>query len=203
MDLIATADEIAQILTTQAGEKQWSVLLPEQNNGNPINPRITDGHSTFFIRLLMYSNKWKLRVTGVYPESSDGNPYFYSTMIIKSGEAPAINMAIYKSAEQMAYDIHKRFLPDYRKVLAKCLERKAQYEEHEQHLAQLMDLLEAAGFEVNRKGKYFDFKDQLNFDKGYLGRTQINANSITFELSSVPADKALKILAYAKKIIGA
>ena len=73
-----------------------------------------------------YQSPGRISISGCWPRSriAGDNSQFTPRECNGHLEAPGITVDANKSPEQIKRDIERRFLPDYRAVLAKCIERR-------------------------------------------------------------------------------
>jgi hypothetical protein len=88
----------------------------EDSVGTQWRARLENGDESLFL-----SNTWagkgKLHISGCYPDKVQHDT------AQRIGHAPSINVSITKPAEQVAKDITRRLLPEYRVMLAKILKQ--------------------------------------------------------------------------------
>lgn len=117
---------------------------------------------------------------------------------------PSITVADTKTAAQIAADITRRLLPEAERVFRLVSARIAKSNAHRAARASLSDRFAAAlghgpctGQHIARDADpTFDLNDNANtFSRGY-GNARVNGDSVTFELRSVPAEKAVALAAW-------
>ncbi len=90
----------------------------EEPAGHDWRARLENGEESLFL-----SNTWagkgKLHISGTYPDKVQHDT------AQRVGHPSSINVTITKSAEQIAKDITRRLLPEYREMLAKALKQHA------------------------------------------------------------------------------
>lgn len=113
---------------------------------------------------------------------------------------PSINVSASKSAEQIAADITRRLLPDAERVFALVNERIHAANTYEFKCNSLMqdlcDIVNGPNFVLS---KHEIESKQINLggvSAGGYGTAKISSDSVSFSLSSIPADKARELVAF-------
>jgi len=126
-------------------------------------------------------DRGRLHIQGGYPQ--DFHPY--------SG-APEISVSARRSPQSIAKDIHRRFLPDYLEVYARCMENKRQGEEA---LRLTNAALDELGKLVGQAPRYAELNryGSLYVPHGSMEVHPSSEPSFRFKLHSVPLAVAWEI----------
>ena len=114
-------------------------------------------------------------------------------------EYPSITVDADKSPEKIAADIKRRFLPEYRAVLVRCVEAR---DNHEQYVRSCNSLAEEIGALLGEPSREHTGKPpivEVPDGLGY-GSIEVSRDSAHFNLHSVPADKARRLAAFLKTL---
>lgn len=178
---------VAALLNTRG---PW-VLVERQEGLEPVIYS-AEGPS-FSVMFDRHNNNGKLQVYPHWPKDASGQENWPRT----DDRPSAVNISASKPAEQIAKDIERRFLPAYFEAWDK---QQAQVNErnvyNERKLANIDRIAKETGGKVSRRehdhaNLDWHFK---NFDKGYVTNAQVSADTMQFEVRSVPIDVAIKIL---------
>jgi len=182
--------------------KAVAKLLPGFEYHVPFNgtqPRLV-GEDDLEIFIGGSQQRGKLHVHGGWP--MDGHTYMSprSWGAVPYGETGdvSINVSEDRGPEAIARDILRRFLPQYREIHAKCREKQREHSAYENRLrANAVVVAEAAGLALpETKGRNEDYRLHLNgSNHGWYGTVVVNETSVSFDVRTVPTDKALRILA--------
>jgi len=119
-------------------------------------------------------------------------------------EYPSITVDADKSSEKIAADVNRRFLPEYRAVLARCVEAR---DAHEQYINGCNSLADEIGKLLSESNRGHAGKSQgplravVEVPEGLgYGSIEVSKDSAHFNLHSVPADKARKLAAFLKTL---
>ena len=113
-----------KLFTEVATELGGFTYVPEPPPADEKNPYWVVGHlfsnaETATVRVSLslsdYAPTFRAEASGVYPQTSKGSQY-------RPDNAPRIGFLVTKPARQVAGDIRRRFLPDYKATHAKALE---------------------------------------------------------------------------------
>jgi hypothetical protein len=119
-------------------------------------------------------------------------------------EYPSITVDADKSLERIAADIKRRFLPEYRAVLARCVEARNNHEQYVKGCNSLAEEIAALLGESSREhpGKsHGPLRPVVEVPDGLgYGSIEVSRDSAHFNLHSVPADKARKLAAFLKTL---
>lgn len=171
----------------------WRVVDRDDNGLEPI---ISSGEGPSFSVLFdRHGSAGKLQVWPHWPKDATGHENWPR----QDDRPSAVNISSSKPAEQIARDIERRFLPAYLeawdKQLAQVNERNAY---NERKLANIDRIAKETGAVVERR-QHDKENARLdwhfgNFDKGYVTNAQVSADTMQFEVRSVPIDIGIKIL---------
>jgi hypothetical protein len=110
----------------------------------------------------------------------------------------AISISADKAPEKIAAEIGRRFMPAYEVVLARCLERREQHETYIRNQNSLtMQVATALNKDAKSNGTHFYLSD--NISSGY-GSVEVRGDTVKVEVSSLPANKALKLIEFLKTL---
>jgi hypothetical protein len=102
-----------------------------------------------------------------------------------------ITVAITSEARKIASAIQKRLLPNYEKVLAECIENKAEANEYE---AKKQAVLEAIAKAYGRDAKICEYDNTVFACKPYMFKARYHSE-LTVELQiELPLEKALEVI---------
>lgn len=159
-----------------------------------------EGEEGLYVSYDPYKNRFC--ISGKWPGSktpNDGTCFTPSCL-----PSPSITVDAEKSDEQIARDITRRFLPAYREVLAKCIERRDAHDAYIRKVNGLAaELAEILG--TSNGGRYHNDRDpvrrnvRLPDNVGY-GEIEAGTDSATFTIRALPADKARKLAAFLKTL---
>jgi hypothetical protein len=147
-------------------------------------------------------------VSGSWPRSrlpGEGSKQFTpSDLWNPRAEYPSITVDADKPPEKIAADIKRRFLPEYRAVLARCVEAR---DIHEQYVKSCNSLAEEIATLLGESSHEHAGKShgplrpvvEVPDGLGY-GSIEVSRDSAHFDLHSVPADKARKLAAFLKTL---
>jgi hypothetical protein len=150
-------------------------------------------------------DEWKnrVRVSGNWPRSKLDGGTAFSPASYNSETTPSITCDADKAPDKIAADIVRRFLPDYRAMLAKCIERR---DNHEAYIRNVNGLAaELAGIMGTRsRGDAYHGPTQRRADLpgslGGYGHVECSSDSASFEIHSLPAAQARKLAAFLKTL---
>lgn len=119
--------QLAEEIAKELGENWHRSTKFDADDSADVNPwrmRLENGQNRFPVQndeALFLSTTWankagQLHIGGWYPE------YINHNTAQRVGHAPSINVSISKTPKQIAADIKRRLLPEYRTLLAKVLE---------------------------------------------------------------------------------
>jgi len=167
--------------------------------------QLINGEEVIGLYVVTYgSNAGRLEVSGGYPVGPDGENlsnglYDYSTGRSVHVIPPRIGINGNRPPAKIAADIERRFLPEYREVLAKVKELKAKRDAYKGKVGQnVKELLAVCNGKPNRADNSF----YIPFDGGSAyGDVEVYDDSVNLKLSSIPlplAKQILKLVAEAK-----
>lgn len=139
----------------------------------------------------------RVEISGNWPKSKrDGQVFTPRDLYNPQMSSPEITVDANKTPEKIAADINRRFTPAYNLILARLIERRDAHDEYIDNsnglAEQLAKILGAAPH-----GTRDTLRQHVNFDDsryGFYGNLETSSDSVSFNLRSVPADKA-KLLA--------
>ena len=133
-----------------------------------------------------YETKGRIRISGNFPRTEKGeyiDPYDYRE------KRHEITVSIDKSPEQIAGDIERRFLPRYRDLLARVIERVNKTNELMRACANNIELLKGTpATDEEKKNHAFSISGDI------WGQVSVSENDARIELHSIPIEKAKRIL---------
>lgn len=154
-----------------------------------------------------YSNRGKVKFSHNrprYPMGTSGGTYV--TLYGENGgqvSTPSIRCTLTKTPEQMAADIARRLIADAERVDKLAREQIEQRNNHNrQQMETLRAISAAAGFSDIPRDYHSNearFSVNLNgpqpsdFSRGF-GDANVNASTVDFKLSSIPAEKAVALV---------
>jgi len=111
-----------------------------------------------------------------------------------NAEDPSITVDASKNAEQVKRDIENRFLPHYRDVLARLLQKRAETEEH--ILGKLCFAAELAAT-VGKPAPSAEREDQkVDLPDPMHGEIEVSRDEATFKIRSLPKAQARKLASF-------
>lgn len=208
--ITALLTQIAASLPAPGG-KAWSVKPYDSEHVGQAESRgylvRSDGLS-LWVHAGGYGQKGRITFSLNRPHDEGANDGGYVT-IYRSGSAgrvadPSITAADTKDADQLAADIARRLLKDAEEVHALVM---VQINAHAAHRAarlgtaqRIADALGLPMPEASHHNRDRDLSFSLNrstdnWDRGY-GDAKVSGDTVSFELRSIPADKAIEIAAW-------
>ena len=152
----------------------------------------TKGEESIHFASGSYHMKDRIRVSGDFPKTEKGervDPYRYGE------KRHEITVSALKSAEQIAKDIERRFLPRYRELLKRAIEIVNQSNDYAGKCAENLQLIKGGAPTEE------ELKDSaLRVEEGPIyGEIRVRAEEATVELRSVPVETAEKIMRLIEK----
>lgn len=144
----------------------------------------------------------KLHIHGDWP--TDGNTYMsprsWGAVPYDENGDVSINVSEVRGPEEIARDILRRFLPQYREIYAKCCQRKAENAAYRDRLyVQAQAITKAAGLPAPGRLENSNSEYRLHLgnvtEQGWYGTVQVYDKSINLDLRGVTVANAEKILA--------
>jgi hypothetical protein len=193
-------DIVSELLAVD--KKEWHII-DKHHDGEPLtNPYIVSADAErAWLSIDEYDKK--LTLHGAYGEHADGRMWIARDSMPRSEQItdPRPTISLTKAPYQIAKDIARRFLPDYRKIRAVYLAQLAEQQEYRrQSDSTFEDLVKASkGALLPREAKKGDSERAARFTdvKGihYSNDVRVSGDYVRFELSVTPA--------LAKRIIAA
>jgi hypothetical protein len=161
-----------------------------------------------FLRFDAEYGDGRVHVSGVYPRDAKGQYIdVYNTEPGQYGKiyGPNIKLSPDKTAEQIATNIKRRFIPDYAAHLAKVMERVNANNDYESTTAAVLELLKGASlteYERNSHTITAPIPDGLKLPgREYDVRINVKASrgSITLELNNLDAATASNIIQFIRR----
>ena len=177
----AVMGELGYPLVTWDSEERWNAS---------VEGRDAEAGEGVWLRASLYE-KWRVKASGVYPREKGGYVDVYDPVTNKRVSAPSITVSGEKSATQIARDVERRLLPDYRKRLALV---RARVQAGNDWQAETERTLESV------KGEPLDEEEkrdrEVNFyrETGKLGGIKASGKGVSLEVSDVTPDQARRIL---------
>lgn len=150
---------------------------------------------SLWVRFEAHDNKGKLAVNVNWP-MQDNRELFPR----EGDRVSGINISLSKSPAQIAADIERRLLPAYLAQWDKQLAEVERHNEYEKKRHDAHDLVaQLTGGHVirdpNDKTRVnVDWPNSGSYDRGYVANLQISADSMQFEVRSVPISVGINIL---------
>ena len=148
----------------------------------------------------------RFNISGCWPRSrtpgADSRASFTPRDLNHQAPDTSINVSAGKGAKQIASDINRRFLPAYREVFARCLERRQQSEDYAAKQNELAGKVARAlnvSLKQGDRAKNFDLPSNLTEGSAY-GSIEVSGDSVRFEVRSLDADRALKLIEFLKSL---
>ena len=182
-----------QVFTEVAAELGGFNYVPEPPRSDESEPYWVAGHlfsqaETATVRVSLnlstYAPTFRAEASGVYPQTSKGSQY-------RPDNAPRIGFLVTKPAKQIAGDIRRRFLAEYKAVHAKALDYVQKWEKAEQEHAQNLEQLQAAGFD-------FTNSSSDGYCRTPYAKCRIYSSSVDLDLKNLSVDKVAQIINYLK-----
>lgn len=161
---------------------------------------LQNGAEEFYISVAVpgsYRSDGKLYVSGKYPRFKDGQ----YVSIWDSGQAgqshgPKVGISYDKSAEQIAKDIERRFLLEFRDHLAKVQASIKSRNEYEDNIAQNIALI------LGRKPTEEEAKSgNVSISAGeHWGSLRVSDDSVNFEIHSIKPETARALMELVRKL---
>lgn len=160
-----------------------------------------DTEAAFYVGYDAHHHRFE--ISGVYPQSRvDGSQFYPSQLYSPQVSSPSITVNADKSPEQIAKDIARRFLPDYRAVLARCLEARDNHDSYirnsnslAKELADILGEKPSGRSEAERQHIHLS-----SLKKNFYGDFHVSGDSISVDLRSLNPDQARKLAAFIIKL---
>lgn len=204
-DIIENTLRQIAVELTGIDEREWNVT-DKHDNGEPLtNPYLVsvDGERVW-VSLDEYLKK--LTLHGSYGQTADGRMWIPRDSMHRSGQVadPSPTISLTKTPAQIAKDIARRFLPDFRTIRAIYLAQLAEQQEYRRQSDNTFDDLVKAskGALLPREAKKGDSERAARFTdvKGihYSNDVRVSGDYVRLELSVTPALAKHIIAAIAK-----
>lgn len=158
--------------------------------------RASPAGPNFSVAFDRYQGKGKLQLFPHWPHDAKGQEQWP-----RANDRPSsINIAHTKPPVQIAREIERRFLPAYLEAWDKqCADVASANDWNRRKLANIERIAKETGAQLMNVNKHDVDSYRLdwhfgNFDKGYVTNAQVSADTMQFEVRSVPIDVAIKIL---------
>lgn len=146
----------------------------------------------FAIFLSHDESKKKIFVRGGWPKAVDDAEFPYSF------ERPDLSIGVseLRSADAVAREIERRFLPDYRATFKVGAARRDQHNEYIRRRDAYIQIFEELlrGKRRDPKSEIVDGGPRVGEELGYVNNFMVMGDSVQFELRSVPVPVAVRIL---------
>jgi hypothetical protein len=177
--------DFSRLVYDIAGILGYKVGFPDDYNNKA---EMGKDHERLIISNGGYKLGDRIKVYGVMPRPKDGRYMRVSSM--------EITMAVTKTAEQMAKEIGRRFLPEYREKLAECL---ALIDEHDSAQSDQRASLERMAAVMGKDIHWHNEREANGAIYSYDGAiSKVEAQyggKVKIELKySIPVDKAIRII---------
>ncbi len=133
-----------------------------------------------------YELKDRLKISGNFPRTEKGeyiDPYDYRD------KRHEITVSITKTTEQIARDIERRFLPLYRELLNRVIQRVNQSNEYDRTCTENLEEIKGKKLtEEEKKQHRFELHGEI------YGEFSVHGDSVKIELNSVPVEMAKKVM---------
>lgn len=193
--------KVASLLPgTWAFLPEYQDHLIKENWFHCFKSRLASGNMKIDIEVNNQRPKWDPDRFCVSGEYFSPIPNRIPTVYRSEDKPPFIRVTASKTAEQIARDIIRRFLPDYERVFKAVLERETRELFHAN--AQLNNLQTVGalfGMKPTEKDKYLYVSNHFPNEKIYVHRIEAYGNDrVKFEIQA-PVDLAIKILKILKE----
>jgi hypothetical protein len=173
----------------------FNVETPEQGERHYVTLRHDDGRA--FVLNSTWNGAGKLHVSGIYPKD-DGRhmgPREWGALRYDE-QAPTINVSASRSAQAIAADITRRFLPTYTALYRACVAKQQEQTHYRNNVATTAAQLAALipGAELREHDGAQSTAHWYTTTAGY-GDATAYSDTCNLELHSVPISLALKIAA--------
>jgi len=208
----AVMGELGYPLVTWDSEERWNAS---------VEGRDAEAGEGVWLRASLYE-KWRVKASGVYPREKGGYVDVYDPVTNKRVSAPSITVSGEKSATQIARDVERRLLPDYRKRLALVRARVQAGNDWQAETERTLESVKGEPLDEEEKrarvqagndwqaetertlesvkGEPLDEEEkrdrEVNFyrETGKLGGIKASGKGVSLEVSDVTPDQARRIL---------
>jgi hypothetical protein len=178
-------------------DKAFSILgfKRKPNDEKPferISSKYINGDMSLYVSTSGYE-KWKIRISGDYPRNWKNEyirPYDYNEKASDS-----INVSHEKTADQIAKDIERRLMPEYKIRLAKVQKLNKSSNDYQNNSIKLLE--ELKGFPAD-KYETENRKFSLHMETGFCS-IDVHGNEVSLDIHSVSGETAKKIIAILKE----
>lgn len=163
-------------------------------------PHGLDGPGEDRIWISYDSHKHRFTISGRWPCSKiDNSTFTPSGLWNPKPDSPSIGVDADKSAEQIAKDIARRFLPAYRQVLKRCQEARDNHDSYIRNSNNLArDIAGILG--AKARGNYGNKGPEQRHIYADGIEVETSADSASFKIRSLSAEKARQLAAFLKNI---
>lgn len=186
-----TVKNIARALSAASGAA-WTRVGKNDDNGY-LWTSLCNGAEQIHLGLDEYKNR--VSVSANWPKLPDGSSWLPRQ---RHGEAPSITVDATKPVEQIARDIVRRFLPEYRRLLALALEDVASSTKYRDDTKAAFDEVVAASkgyLQPSTNGREPGSANIHGAPGIGYGSIRVSANSVTFDHFSTSVEFAKRLFA--------
>lgn len=194
------------LLIAVAAQFPLAVLPKNSDDKRPRGNLLLGDGSEMGLWLRYDSFKNRLEVGGHWPSSrvaGDSQSFTPNDLYNPREASPAITVDADKSPEKIASDIRRRFLPDYARVFARCVERRDAHEAYVKNInATAKKLAFSIGTDAHGSGGNRFLTPHISFYKSVLplvGDIEVRSEYCAVKLD-VPNDKVEKLLEFLKTL---
>lgn len=182
--VICEVSKVLGFMPENKGDESW----------NHVSMNARKGEESLHFTSGGYLLKDRIKISGNFPRTGKGeyvDPYGYGE------KRHEIMVSITKTPEQIAKDIGRRFLPRYRELLKRVIERITKSNEYDRTCVRNLDQIKGKKLTDEEKEKR-----RLWLSGPIACEVHVNDEDATIELRSVPIETARKIIELIERVEG-